>query len=129
MTAEIITGPWKQTESTIDEVEKAKLKSVCDQITSDCTVSILEHLVENDMAPEDPDDESITYVMFLTELVRAITYRSINVKHSFQDIVTLLSGVQIEIDNSKHFYIDDDAVLDVINFLKERNNTPEGSLA
>jgi len=127
MTANIITGPWKQKKSMINDVEKAKIKSACDQITSDCTVSILQHLVENDMAPEEADDEDITYIIFLTELLRAIIYKSVDMKHPFQNLVTLLSVMQIEVDNSKNYYIDDDAIEDVINFLKERIDTPKGA--
>jgi|TARA_Y100000310_G_scaffold134020_1_gene133048 hypothetical protein len=120
MSADIIKGPWKKnnTNNVIDEIEKAKILAMCDKITSDCTVATLQHLVENDMAPEDPDDDNIRYVVFLTDLLLAITYTRFGLEHPFQDMVNLLSGVEIHIDNSKNFYIDYDTVEDVVKFLK-----------
>ena len=120
MSADIIKGPWKKnnTNNPIDAIEKAKILEECDQITSDCTVATLQHLVENDMAPEDPDDDNIKYIIFLTELLRAITYKSVDIEHPFQDMVNLLSGMEIHVDNTKNFYVDYHAVEDVVNFLK-----------
>ena len=51
----------------------------------------------------------------------------VDMKHPFQNLVTLLSVMQIDIDNSKNYYIDNDAIEDVINFLKERIDTPKGA--
>ena len=46
MTAEIIAGPWKKTDQTEKELEKAQLLADCDQIASDCMVSVLHTLAE-----------------------------------------------------------------------------------
>ena len=107
MTADIIKGPWAKTssKSTVEEIEMAKILAECDQITSDCTIAVLQNLVESGIAPEDPDDENITYIMFLTELLKAVTYKSVNIEHPFQDVVNLLCGTEYT-NNEKHYYID-----------------------
>tara|TARA_B100000482_G_C12531341_1_gene268587 strand:- start:28 stop:411 length:384 start_codon:yes stop_codon:yes gene_type:complete len=126
MTADIIKGPWAKTssKSTVEEIEMAKILAECDQITSDCTIAVLQNLVESGIAPEDPDDENITYIMFLTELLKAVTYKSVNIEHPFQDIVSLLCGAEYHINNEKHYYIDYHKVEDAINYLKSREKDP-----
>ena len=62
MTAKVIRGPWKKTDQTEKELEKAQLLADCDQIASACMVSVLHTLAECSMAPEDPDDENIAYI-------------------------------------------------------------------
>ena len=127
MTADIITGPWTKkitsSKSTIEEIEMAKVLAECDQITSDCTIAVLQNLVESGIAPEDPDDENITYIMFLTELLKAVTYKSVNIEHPFQDVVNLLCGTEYT-NNEKHYYIDYHKVDDVINYLKGEGKDP-----
>ena len=68
MTAKVIPGPWKKTDQTEKELEKAQLLADCDQISSDCMVAVLHTLAECGMAPEDPDDEHIEYVVFLSPI-------------------------------------------------------------
>ena len=41
MTAKVIRGPWKKTDQTEKELEKAQLLADCDQISSDCMVAVL----------------------------------------------------------------------------------------
>ena len=128
MTADIITGPWTKkitsSKSTIEEIEMAKVLAECDQITSDCTVAVLQILVESNIAPEDPDDENITYIMFLTELLRAATYKSLNLEHPFQDLVGLLCKAEYHTNNEKNYFIDYHKVDDVINYLKSEEKDP-----
>ena len=87
MTADVIEGPWKKSDKSEKELEKARILADCDSIASDCVVAVLQSLVESDMAPEDPDDENIVYIMFLSEVVKAITYSNVGIEHPFQDIV------------------------------------------
>jgi hypothetical protein len=122
MTAKVIKGPWQN--CTLD-LEKAKLLSTCDQMTSECIVSLLQHFVEYDIAPEDPDDENITFIIFLTEVIRAIIYKNSGYEHPLQDLVQLLTDMEIDIDNSKHYFIDYVKVREIIDFLNTiKDNEP-----
>ena len=125
MTAEIIKGPWKKpSDLTAKELETAKVLAECDQITSDCVVAVLQILVENGIAPDDPDDENIVYIMFLTDLIKAIVYKSADIEHPFQDIADMLSGTEIHMNNDKHYYVDYNLVSDVIDYLKSKEKDP-----
>ena len=106
MTADIIAGPWKKTDQTEKELEKAMILSDCDQIASDCMVSILHTLVDHDMAPEDPDDEHIEYVVFLSELIKSIVYANVKLEHPFQDMVEAIVIKSMNISNERTFSID-----------------------
>ena len=121
MTADIITGPWanKPSKVTAEELEAAKVLAECDRIVSDCTIAVLQNLVESNIAPDDPDDENIIYIMFLTELLKGVTYKSFGINHPFQEIIPLLCGTEYEKDQ-KHFYVDYEKVEDAISFLKNR---------
>ena len=118
MTADVIKGPWKKVDKTEQELEKAQLLAECDSIASDCMVSVLQNLVENGMAPEDPDDENIAYIMFLSEMLKSVTYANVEVHHPFQDIIRLLTGSNVLIDNTREFYIDYDSIARVIEYLQ-----------
>ena len=106
MTADIITGPWKKIDQTEKELEKAQLLADCDQISSDCMVSVLHTLAECGMAPEDPDDEHIEYVVFLSELIKSIVYTNVKLEHPFQDMVEAIVIKSININNERTFSID-----------------------
>ena len=106
MTAKIIAGPWKKTDQTERELEKAQLLSDCDSIASDCMVSVLHILVEHGMAPEDPDDEHIEYVVFLSELIKSIVYANVKLEHPFQDMVEAIVIKSMNINNERTFSID-----------------------
>ena len=118
MTADVIKGPWKKVDKTEKELEKAQLLAECDSIASDCMVAVLQRLVENGMAPEDPDDENIAYMMFLSEMLKSVTYANVEVHHPFQDIIRLLTGSDVHIDNTREFYIDYDSIARVIEYLQ-----------
>jgi len=119
MTADIIDGPWKKHIKSDKELEQARVFAECDRIVSDCTIAVLQNLVESGIAPDDPDDENITYILFLTELLKGVAYKSFNIEHPFQDIVALMCATEQE-NNSKNYYIDYNAVEDAISFLKNR---------
>ena len=106
MTADIITGPWKKIDQTEKELEKAQLLADCDQIASDCMVSVLHTLAECNMAPEDPDDEHIEYVVFLSELIKSIVYTNVKLEHPFQDMVEAIVIKSMNINNERTFSID-----------------------
>ena len=106
MTAEIIAGPWKKTDQTEKELEKAQLLADCDQIASDCVVSVLHTLAECGMAPEDPDDEHVEYVVFLSELIKSIVYSNVKLDHPFQEMVEVLIDKSINVSNERTFSID-----------------------
>ena len=122
MTAEIITGPWKKN-STAEEIEAAKVLAECDRVVSDCTISVLQNLVESGIAPDDPSDESIRYILFLTELLKGATYHNYKIKHPFQEVVSLLCGTEYNNDE-KHFYIYYSKVESIISFLKSQEKDP-----
>ena len=124
MTADIIKGPWKKIGTTEQQLEKAQILADCDQIASECVVSCLQSLVENGMAPEDPDDENIVYILFLSEVLKAITYSNVDVEHLFQDIVYLLTGKEVGLDNTKQYYIDYHAVQNAVQYLKDIEKDP-----
>ena len=119
MTADIINGPWKKHIKSDKELEQARVFAECDRIVSDCTIAVLQNLVESGIAPDDPDDVNITYILFLTELLKGVAYKSFNIEHPFQDIVALMCATEQE-NNSKNYYIDYNAVEDAISFLKNR---------
>ena len=123
MTADVIEGPWKKIDKTEKELETAKVLAECDQITSDCVVDVLQNLVENGIAPDDPDDESIVYIMFLTDLIKAIVYKGADIEHPFQDIAFMLCGTAEE-DGKKDYYVDYNLVSDVIDYLKSKEKEP-----
>ena len=123
MTADVIEGPWKKIDKTEKELEIARVLAECDQITSDCVVDVLQNLVENGIAPDDPDDESIVYIMFLTDLIRAIVYKGADIEHPFQDIAFMLCGTAEE-DGKKDYYVDYNLVSDVIDYLKSKEKEP-----
>ena len=125
MTADVIEGPWAKnsSKSTADELEAAKILAGCDQVVSDCTIAVLQNLVENGIAPDDPDDENIIYIMFLTELLKGVTYKSFGINHPFQEIIPLLCGEEYE-KGQKHFYVDYEKVESVINYLKSEDKNP-----
>ena len=106
MTADIITGPWKKIDQTEKELEKAQLLADCDQISSDCMVSVLHTLAECGMAPEDPDDEHIEYVVFLSELIKSIVYTNVKLEHPFQNMVEAIVIKSMNINNERTFSID-----------------------
>tara|TARA_B100000029_G_scaffold514364_1_gene616894 strand:- start:75 stop:452 length:378 start_codon:yes stop_codon:yes gene_type:complete len=124
MTADVITGPWKKIDPTEQQLEKAQILADCDSIASECVVSVLQNLVENGMAPEDPDDENIVYIMFLSEVLKAITYSNVGVDHPFQDVVYLLTGQETNVDNTKQYYIDYHAVQNAVEYLKGIGKDP-----
>jgi len=62
--------------------------------------------------------------MFLTELLKAITYKNVNIEHPFQDIADMLSGTEIHMNNDKHYYVDYNLVSDVIDYLKSKEKDP-----
>ena len=123
MTADVIEGPWKKIDKTEKELEIARVLAECDQITSDCVVDVLQNLVENGIAPDDPDDESIVYIMFLTDLIKAIVYKGADIEHPFQDIAFMLCGTAEE-DGKKDYYVDYNLVSDVIDYLKSKEKEP-----
>ena len=123
MTADVIEGPWKKIDKTEKELEIARVLAECDQITSDCVVDVLQNLVENGIAPDDPDDENIVYIMFLTDLIRAIVYKSADIEHPFQDIAFMLCGTAEE-DGKKDYYVDYNLVSDVIDYLRSKEKEP-----
>ena len=106
MTAKVIRGPWKKTDQTEKELQKAQLRADCDQIASDCMVSVLHTLAECSMAPEDPDDEHIEYVVFLSELIKSIVYANVKLEHPFQDMVEAIVIKSMNINNERTFSID-----------------------
>ncbi len=106
MTADVIKGPWKKVDKTEQELEKAQLLADCDQISSDCMVSVLHVLAECNMAPEDPDDEHIEYVVFLSELIKSIVYSNVKLDHPFQEMVEVLIEKSINVSNERTFSID-----------------------
>ena len=106
MTAKVIPGPWKKTDQTEKELEKAQLLADCDQISSDCMVAVLHTLAECSMAPEDPDDEHIEYVVFLSELIKSIVYANVKLEHPFQDMVEAIVIKSMNINNERTFSID-----------------------
>ena len=97
MTADVIEGPWKKSDKSEKELEKARILADCDSIASDCVVAVLQSLVESDMAPEDPDDENIVY---------------------------LLTGKEVGIDNSKQYYVDYHAVQNAVEYLRKNGKDP-----
>ena len=123
MTADVIEGPWKKIDKTEKELETARVLVECDQITSDCVVGVLQILVENGIAPDDPDDENIVYIMFLTDLIKAIVYKSADIEHPFQDIAFMLCGTAEE-DGKKDYYVDYNLVSDVIDYLRSKEKEP-----
>ena len=123
MTADVIEGPWKKIDKTEKELETARVLAECDQITSDCVVDVLQNLVENGIAPDDPDDESIVYIMFLTDLIKAIVYKGADIEHPFQDIAFMLCGTAEE-DGKKDYYVDYNLVSDVIDYLRSKEKEP-----
>jgi hypothetical protein len=123
MTADVIEGPWKKIDKTEKELEIARVLAECDQITSDCVVDVLQNLVENGIAPDDPDDESIVYIMFLTDLIKAIVYKGADIEHPFQDIAFMLCGTAEE-DGKKDYYVDYNLVSDVIDYLRSKEKEP-----
>jgi hypothetical protein len=123
MTADVIEGPWKKIDKTEKELETARVLAECDQITSDCVVGVLQILVENGIAPDDPDDENIVYIMFLTDLIKAIVYKSADIEHPFQDIAFMLCGTAEE-DGKKDYYVDYNLVSDVIDYLRSKEKEP-----
>ena len=106
MTADVIKGPWKKVDKTEQELEKAQLLADCDQISSDCMVAVLHTLAECGMAPEDPDDEHIEYVVFLSELIKSIVYANVKLEHPFQDMVEAIVIKSMNISNERTFSID-----------------------
>ena len=122
MTADIIAGPWKKTDQTERELEKAQLLSDCDSIASDCMVSVLHTIVEHGMAPEDPDDENLEFVMFLSEVLKSITYASVEIDHPFQDIINLLIKKEVLPNNDKQFYIDYHLLKKTMDTMREYDN-------
>ena len=106
MTADVIKGPWKKVDKTEQELEKAQLLADCDQISSDCMVAVLHTLAECGMAPEDPDDEHIEYVVFLSELIKSIVYANVKLVHPFQDMVEAIVIKSMNISNERTFSID-----------------------
>ena len=122
MTADIIKGPWKKVDPTEQQLEKAQILADCDQIASECVVSCLQSLVENGMAPEDPDDENIVYIMFLSEVLKSTTYASVEIDHPFQDIINLLIKKEVLPNNDKQFYIDYHLLKKTIDTMKEYDN-------
>ena len=106
MTAKVIRGPWKKIDQTEKELEKAQLLADCDQNSSDCMVSVLHTLAECGMAPEDPDDEHIEYVVFLSELIKSIVYANVKLEHPFQDMVEAIVIKSMNINNERTFSID-----------------------
>ena len=80
-------------------------------------------MVENGIAPDDPDDENIVYIMFLTDLIKAIVYKSADIEHPFQDIAFMLCGTAEE-DGKKDYYVDYNLVSDVIDYLRSKEKEP-----
>ena len=120
MTADIIKGPWKKVDPTEQQLEKAQVLADCDQIASECVVSCLQSLVENGMAPEDPDDENIVYIMFLSEVLKAITYSNVDVEHPFQDVIEALVKKTVLPDNQKQFYVDYHILQEMVDSIKDK---------
>ena len=85
MTAKVIRGPWKKTDQTEKELEKAQLLADCDQIAS---------------------DEHIEYVVFLSELIKSIVYANVKLEHPFQDMVEAIVIKSMNINNERTFSID-----------------------
>ena len=62
--------------------------------------------------------------MFLSEVLKAITYSNADVEHPFQDIVYLLTGKEVGIDNTKQYFVDYHAVQKAVQHLKETEKDP-----
>ena len=124
MTADIIAGPWKKTDQTEKELEKAMILSDCDQIASDCMVSILHTLVDHDMAPEDPDDENCGYLLFLSEVLKSMIYANVQIDHPVQDLVDVLVRKEVMIDNDKHFYMDYHLLKKMMDSINDKEKDP-----
>ena len=120
MTADIIKGPWKKIDPTEQQLEKAQVLADCDQIASDCMVSVLQILVENGMAPEDPDDDNIQNIMFLSEVLKSMVYESVEIDHPFQDVIEALVKKTVLPDNQKQFYVDYHILQEMVDSIKDK---------
>jgi hypothetical protein len=121
MTADIITGPWKKNNQSEKEIQKAQMLAMCDALASDCMVSILHILVEHDMAPEDPDDDNIQNIMFLSEVLKSMIYENVGVDHPFQDMIETLVKKTVLPNNEKQFYVDYHVLQEMIDSMKEKD--------
>ena len=121
MSAEIINGPWKKNNQSEKEIQKAQMLAMCDALASDCMVSILHILVEHDMAPEDPDDDNIQNIMFLSEVLKSMIYENVGVDHPFQDMIETLVKKTVLPNNEKQFYVDYHVLQEMIDSMKEKD--------
>ena len=120
MTADIITGPWKKNNQSEKEMQKAQILAECDGIAGDCMVSVLQILVENGMAPEDPDDDNIQNIMFLSEVLKSMVYESVEIDHPFQDVIEALVKKTVLPDNQKQFYVDYHILQEMVDSIKDK---------
>jgi hypothetical protein len=120
MTADIITGPWKKNNQSEKEIQKAQMLAECDGIASDCMVSVLQILVENGMAPEDPDDDNIQNIMFLSEVLKSMIYESVEIDHPFQDVIEASVKKTVFPDNQKQFYVDYHILQEMVDSIKDK---------
>ena len=51
-------------------------------------------------------------------MLKSVTYANVGVEHPFQDIIRLLTGSNVLIDNTREFYIDYDSIARVIEYLQ-----------
>ena len=83
-------------------------------------VSVLQILVENGMAPEDPDDDNIQNIMFLSEVLKSMVYESVEIDHPFQDVIEALVKKTVLPDNQKQFYVDYHILQEMVDSIKDK---------
>tara|TARA_B100000519_G_scaffold98884_1_gene85907 strand:- start:188 stop:598 length:411 start_codon:yes stop_codon:yes gene_type:complete len=123
----VIKGPWKRLNKNSEELQKARIIAECDEIASECMVSYLHVLVENDIAPSPEviggDESSISYVMFVSESIKAMIYNEAELEHPLQELFDLLVKKRA-LENDNQYFLDYHLLQKVLSTIKEEEKDP-----
>ena len=91
-------------------------------------VSYLHVLVENDIAPSPEesggDESSISYVMFVSETIKAMVYNEAELEHPLQELFDLLVKKRALENGDNQYFLDYHLLQKVLSTIKEEEKDP-----
>jgi hypothetical protein len=98
---------------------------VADHLTEGLVVNMIHNMNENDIDTENP--EFIKDIGFLIELVKAIIYRDMDIKHPMQQMVDIFVNSAYDDEQGLYTEFDYGSMEQVVKDLKEEVNDNEKS--
>ena len=118
-TSNVVKGPWKRvkiiSQSETDRVTDDM--ALIDEIAESIIVPVIHNLAENGV--DIKDEEFISEVGFLNEVVKSIMHRSLGYTHSMSDLISTVMKLETENPLQTYAKFDYDLVTKVVDRMFE----------